>query len=237
MSLPKISMPLFEDKLPSNNKKVFYRPFTVKEEKILLIAQQAKDFKQSVLAIKQVLNNCITFEDSKLTIEKIAIFDLEYMLLKIRTKAVDDKLKLVIMDEETESHVPVEIDLEKMQLKTFENHTNKVKLNDQYTLFLKYPTIDALLDITNSDLTDGEKSFNIMVNCLDRLVSDDGVYDFSTETQESIIEFLEDLDPKNISGIKQFFDTTPRIRHEVKYKNKNGNEKTFVIEGTETFFM
>lgn len=238
MSLPKISMPLFQENLPSDNRKIYYRPFTVKEEKILLMAQESDDFHDGILAIKQVLNNCITSQDDKdFDISNLPMFDLEYMLLKLRTRSVDNMLELTIKDGETGKKIDVQVDINEMKLVRYPDHSNKIKINDEYTLMMKYPTIDILHSMADKDLTEAEKSYNVMLFCLDKLVSEDTVYNFKDETEEGIIEFLDDLDPKTIVSIKKFFETIPRIRHEVKYTNELGNEKTFVIEGTETFFL
>ena len=239
MALPKIDMPLFEDKVPSTGMDILYRAYTVKEEKILLIAKEAKDFKQSILAAKQILNNCIKPKHEKDTfnVSAIPVFDLEYLLLKIRSKSVNNEIKFKIEDEDTAEHVTLSLDLEKVEVTKYPEHSKEIKINDDYVLVMKYPTIDAITELADSTLSEVEKSYNVMVGCLDKLISKDNVYSFDNETQESINEFLDDLDPKCITGMKDFFETMPRMRHELKYKNSAGTDKIFVIEGTDTFFL
>lgn len=232
-------MPLFEDKVPSTGMEIFYRAYTVKEEKILLIAKQSKDFKQSILAAKQILNNCIKPKNAKdvFDVAEIPVFDLEYLLLKIRSKSVNNEIKFKIEDEDTKESINLSLDLENIKVTHYPEHSKEIKLNDDYMLVMKYPTIDAITELTEADISDVEKSYNVMVRCLDKLVSKDNVHSFEEETQESINEFLDDLDPKCIAGVKTFFETMPKMKHVFEYKNSAGTDKTFVIEGTETFFI
>ena len=237
MALPKIDKPLFEDVLPSNNETVYYRAFTVKEEKILLVGRESDDLEQSMLAMKQVINNCTSYKNGKeFDIGSLPVFDMEYLLLKIRSKSVEDVLVFTITDKETNMPVELSINIDEMTVKRDPKHTNKIKINDEYTLVMKYPTVDMMRLYANDELSDTLKSFTVMVNCLDKLVSEDNIYDFSTETEESIVNFLDDLDPQVLLDIKEFFETAPKMKHEITYTNKNGNEVKFVIEGAETFF-
>jgi len=239
MALPKIQMPLYEDKLPSNGMEILYRPYTVKEEKILLIAKQSKNFEQAILSAKQILNNCVRAKKEKdvFDVETLPIFDIEYLLLRIRSRSVDNEIEFKIKDDETDETVTLKLNLENIEVKTYPNHSNKIKLNDDYMLVMRYPTINAIMEVDKSDLPEVERSYNILVSCLDKLVSTETTYDFTNETNESIGDFLDDLDPKAVAAMNEFFQTTPRIRHEIKYTNNLGKEKSFVIEGTETFFI
>lgn len=237
MALPKIDKPLFIDKLPSTGEEIYYRPFTVKEEKILLFGQQTKNIDQAVLAMKQVINSCTSYKSGKeFDVGNLPVFDLEYILLKMRSKAVDNTIPLVINDEETKEQIKINLDLDSVEVKRYEDHTNKIKINDEYVLIMRYPSVDMLPAYANEEISETERSFNMMVQCMDKLVSEDDVYNFTEETVESIIEFLDDLDPQTLFDIKKFFETSPRMRHEIKYKNSLGNEKIVVIEGTESFF-
>ena len=233
--LPKIDMPLFETKLPSTGETITYRPFSVKEEKILLIAQESKDPDQIVTAIKQIANNCIIGYD----IDKLALFDLEYILLMIRTKSVDNVVKFQIEDPDTNEKVNLELDLNDVKIIKDPRHTNKIKLNEEYYLFLKYPTIDSLKPMMSNDKSENtaEKSFNILLSCIDKLVSENEVFSFSDFTKKEVDEFIESLSSDVTKQIKEFFDTIPKTRHELRYKNSKGEDKTFVIEGTQTFFI
>lgn len=233
MALPKIDMPIFEMELPSTGEKIKYRPFTVKEEKILLVAQESKEAGQEVLASKQVVNNCLIDKD----ISELAMFDLEYIMLVLRTKSVDNNVKFSIRDQDTDEVVNLEIDLDNIKLSQDENHSKEIKINDAYTLFLKYPNIDQFIKIIESNPNDPLVSYFIMISCLDKLASEDEVYYFKDYSSEDIDAFMEDLTSDVIKAIQNFFQTMPKLRHEMKYTNKAGTEKTFVIEGLRTFFI
>jgi hypothetical protein len=233
MALPQIDMPIFEMELPSTGEKIKYRPFTVKEEKILLVAQESKEAGQEVLASKQVVNNCLIDKD----ISELAMFDLEYIMLVLRTKSVDNNVKFSIKDPDTEEVVNLEIDLDNIKLSQDDNHSKEIKINDTYTLFLKYPNIDQFIQIIESNPNDPLVSYFIMISCLDKLASEDEIYHFKDYSSEDIDSFMENLTADVIKAIQNFFQTMPKLRHELKYVNKAGTEKTFVIEGMRTFFI
>lgn len=232
MALPKIDLPIFEAILPSTGEKIKYRTFTVKEEKILLVAQESGDPSQNIMALKQVVNNCLVDKD----VTELAMFDLEYMLLSIRSKSVDNGVTFTIIDGDTGEKIQLEMDLENVTVTRQESHTNKVKINEDYTLFLKYPTIDEFIKITGMDPKDPLVSYVIMVACLDKVASDDEVFDFKNYTQKEVDDFMEGVGTPVLNGIKAFFDTIPRLRHEIPYKDNTGKEKTFVVEGINSFF-
>lgn len=233
MSLPKIDLPLFELTVPSNGKKVKYRPFTVKEEKILLIAQETEDLDQIILAIKQIIGNCVVGID----VDDIPMFDLEYMIIHIRAKSVTNELEFNITDNETEENVKLKVDLERITLKTDDRHNKNIKINDDYTLIMKYPSIDKLKEL--QDPNNNDAVFNMMVSCIDVLMSNDGdkIYKFSDFSKEEIMDFIEGLNAKTIADIKLFFETFPVLRIDLPYKNKLGNDRKFVLEGLNSFFI
>ena len=233
MALPKIDMPMFELELPSNGKKVKYRPFTVKEEKILLIAQESKDPKQIIIAIKQIVHNCLI----DYSINDLSLFDLEYLLLSIRSRSVDNKIEFEIDDPETEEKISLTLDLSEVKISKDPKHSNQIKLDDQYVLFLKYPTIDDFADMIANEKISSEKSFKILLSCIDKLVSEDDVYNFKDFSQKQIDEFIDSLHSDVTKKMKEFFDTIPKIRHEIRDTNSAGKDKTFVVEGTQTFFI
>lgn len=233
MALPKIDLPISELVLPSTGEKVKYRPFTVKEEKILLVAQQSGDAEQEVLAAKQVINNCLIDKD----INELAMFDFEYILLKLRSQSVDNNITFSIKDPDTDENVQLELDIEKIKITQDPEHTNRIKINDEYTLFLKYPPIDTFIQIVKMNPNDPLINYFVMISCLDKLASEDEVFDFSKYTGKEIDEFMENISGEVIKSIQTFFETMPRLRHEIKYKNKDGNEKTFVLEGMRSFFI
>jgi hypothetical protein len=233
MPLPKIDLPLYEDVLPSTGEKIKFRPFTLKEEKILLTAQETKETDQILLAIKQVLNNCLINKD----VEKMAVFDVEYLLIKLRSKSVDNMVKFEIPDPEDQEKVELELDLSKVKVQKTEGHTNKIKINDEYYLYMRYPTLDEFSELLNNDKNQVDRNYEIMLSCMDKLASKDEVYNFSDFDIKEVEDFIDSLQSEHMKGIKDFFDTLPKVRHEIKYKNKSGKEKVFVIQGTETFFM
>ena len=233
MPLPKIDLPLYEITLPSNGKKIKYRPFTVKEEKILLTAQQSKDPEQVVTAIKQIVNNCVVDYD----IDKLALFDLEYLLINIRSKSVDNNVEIEIEDPDTKEKVKLVLNLENVKVHRDERHTNKIQVDEKYTLFLKYPNIDDFAEIINKNDVSAEKTYELLMSCIDKLASEDEVYNFKDFTKKQVDEFIDSLHTDVTKKIKLFFDTMPKVRHEMKYTNSNGDEKTFTIQGTQSFFM
>lgn len=233
MALPKIDLPIYELTLPSNNKKIKYRPFTVKEEKILLTAQQSKDAEQIVIAIKQIVNNCIIDYD----IDDLSLFDLEYILINIRSKSVDNSVEFEIEDPDTKEKIKLVLNLDQVKVHRNEKHNNKIVLDDTYTLFLKYPGIDDFSEILKGTEISSEKSYEILMSCIDKLASEDEVYNFKDFTKKQVDDFIESLHADTIKRIKEFFDTMPKVRHEMTYKNSNGEEKVFTIQGTQSFFM
>ena len=225
MSLPKIDLPLFELTVPSSGKKVKYRPYNVREEKILLVAQESDDLDQTILAIKQIITNCVY----DFNINESPMFDLEYIMLNIRAKSVNNEIQFTIIDNETDETVTLTLDINDVKLIQNEKHSKKIDLDNGYTLFMKYPTIDKIKDTENYDL---------VIDCIDALISNDGekVYKLSEYTKEEIGLFIEELNPKNIDSIKQFFETMPILKVEIPYKTKNGADKTFILEGLSNFF-
>jgi hypothetical protein len=232
MALPKIDLPIFELTLPSSGEKVKYRPFTVKEEKILLVAQESKDQTQEVLATKQVVNNCLIDKD----VSDLAMFDLEYILLTLRSRSVDNTITFNVIDPETKENVSLTLNLDSVSLLRDDAHSNEVAINGDYKLFLKYPTIEQYITISTMDVNDPLVNYYIMISCLDYVASEDEVHHFKDHTKEEVDGFMEEVAGEVLKKIQNFFETMPRLRHELKYTNKNGTEQTFVIEGMRTFF-
>lgn len=233
--LPKIDLPLFEMTLPSTQTTVKYRQYTVKEEKILLVANESKDAMQEVLALKQVVNNCLVDID----IEQLPMIDIEYAYLMLRSKSVDNSLDFNVKDPDTDETVTLSLDIDEIQLEIKEDflESSKIKLNDEYTLFLKLPNIDNFIKIIEMDPTDPLVNYFILVSCLHKVASEDEIHDFKNYSQNEIDSFMETLTNTVISQIQKFFENMPRLRHELKYTNSNGKEQTFVIEGMRTFFI
>jgi len=232
MPLPKIDQPLFELTVPSTGEKVKFRPFTVKEEKILLIAQESKEQTQVVTSIKQVLGNCLQNYD----IDKLAVFDLEYILLNLRSRSVSNELDIKIKDPDTQEEIEVNIDIDNIKIVRGENHKDVIDISDNISLKMKYPSIDYAMKFSADTMSQSEM-FDVMVGCIDSVVEGDQVYKLHEFSQQEVNEFLDSLNAEVISKMKDFFDGAPKMRYEHKYTNKDGVEKTFVAEGTETFFL
>ena len=232
MGLPKIDLPLFDIEIPSTGKKVKYRPFTVKEEKILLIAQESKDLDQIILAIKQIINNCV----GSIDVDKLAMFDLEYLLINIRGKSVNNEIQFTITDPETKERVDLTVDINDIKITKHDNHTNLIKISDDLHLKMRYPTINELSTIIKSK-NDFEDLFKIMIDCIENVVEGDSLLNLKDFTDEEVSEFVNSFTSNHIDQIKNFFETIPTLKYEAKYKNSNGDDKMFVIEGMETFFI
>lgn len=233
MALPKIDLPIGELTLPSTGEKVKYRPFTVKEEKILLVGQESNDPSTEILATKQVIGNCLLEKN----VEDLAMFDLEYVLLYLRARSVNNVINFTIKDEDTDEVVELELDIDNVKFTENEGHTNEIKIDDTYRLFLKYPTIDQFAKFVSIDKEDPLLDYIMLVSCVDYIASEDEVHYFKDYSDEEIAAFMDSLSGDVVKGITKFFETMPKLRHEMKYTNKNGDEKTFVVEGMRSFFI
>lgn len=234
MGLPKIQQPLFELTVPSTGQKVNFRPFTVKEEKILLIAQESEDINQIILAIKQIINNCV----EGIHIEDLAIFDIEYILIKLRSVSVGNEISFAFRDEETDELVKLTVDTDDIELVKNKDHNTIIGIDDDVSIVMGYPKIDNI-KITTEDLTEkdlAEKTFDVMMSCIKSVVNGDQVLELKDFSEQEINDFIESLSTKTMTDIKKFFETIPVVRVEKKYKLENGKEKTLVMEGTEAFF-
>ena len=233
MALPKISLPMYELKLPSNDKTVKFRPFTVKEEKILLTAQEARDSGQMMNAIKQIVNNCLI----DFNVDDLAVFDLEYVLINLRSKSVDNEVTFEIEDPDTKEKIKLSMELSNVKVTKNKDHSNRIKVNDNYMLFLKYPSIDMFKDMLSAEDVSTDKSFEILISCMDRIATEDQVYNFKDFTKKEVDDFVESLHSNVIKEMKHFFDTIPKVRYEIPYVNSNGDSKTYVVEGIQSFFI
>jgi len=233
MPLPKIQQPLFELTIPSTNKKIQYKPFTVKEEKILLIAQESKDLDQIITAINQIITNCI--ED--IDVDELAMFDLEYLLINLRSKSVGNEVEFKIKDPDTEEVVELSIDLNDIEIKKDEKHNKIIEVNDDISMVMQYPKLNQLKALNGEEENQEQALFDVMIGCIDSVVEGEEVYKLKDFTKKEVDEFVESLSTTHIQNIKTFFETMPKLRYEKKYTLEDGTEKTFVAEGTETFFI
>ena len=233
MALPKIDLPLFELNLPSDDSVVKYRPFTVKEEKILLVAQESKDPNQMVLAMRQIATNCCP----DINIDELAMFDLEYIMLQIRAKSIDNKINFTINDPDTNNPVNLELDIDEIDLTTDESHTKEITISDEMYLMMRYPRLNEVSVFLNVVENPTESLFDVMIACIDCVVTGDEVQKLEDFTKEEVIQFVETFPGGTIDAIQKFFETMPKLRFKSTYMNSDGEEKEVLLEGTETFFL
>ena len=233
MALPKIDKPLFEMAIPSQNRMVKFRPFLVKEEKILLMAQQSGSEKEIVLAIKQILQNCVA--DDKFDVDDLATFDLEYMFVKLRARSVNNVIKLSYEDLEDQKTYDFEVDLDDIDIIKNPEHTNKIKINDEVGIIMKYPSITLIDSVPETDdplvVVD-----HLIKSCIDKIYDADNVYVAKEQPPEELREFIDNLDVQTYDKIRQFFDTLPRMHYEIKYENSLGNERVIELNKLSDFF-
>lgn len=233
MSLPKIDQPLFEMTIPSTGKKIKFRPFLVKEEKILLIAQQSDSDRDIIRAIKQVLNNCIVDD---VNVDDLATFDLEYMFLKLRAKSVNNMVKLSYRDNEDDKVYDFEIDLDEIEVKRTEGVTNKIKLNDEVGIIMQYPSASI-----TEELGEFESEVDLLMffikKCIAEIYDSESVYVVKEQAEEELDQFIDSLDVATFEKIREFFEGMPRLYHELKYTNEMGNERVIELTNLKDFFM
>lgn len=233
MPLPKISQPLFDMTIPSSGKKITFRPFLVKEEKILLIAQQSGNDTEIIRAIKQILNNCIQ-ED--LDIDSLAIFDLEYMFLKLRARSVNNVVKLSYRDTEDDKIYDFELNLDDIEIAMPKSTNSKIDINENVGMTMKYPSASITDRMQEFDNEVDLMTFFI-VNCIDTIYDEDSVYIMNEFNEEEITEFLDSLDVKTFEKIREFFESIPRLHHTIEYKNSMDNKRTIELSSLKDFFM
>ena len=229
MGLPKLNTPTYELVLPSTEETIKYRPFLVKEQKLLLLAQESKNKKEMLDAISQIIENC-TF--GKINSKEAYVFDVEYVFLQIRRKSIGDKITLnLLCNDDGITRVPTEIDLNDVKVEIGDNHTNKIQLTDDVQLIMTYPRIYTI-DSINSD-----NSYDIVVKCVHQITEGDKIYERVDMSDEDLIEFIESMNTDNLNSVLDFFDTMPKIKHQIKVINPNTNvENTINMEGIESFF-
>jgi hypothetical protein len=238
MPLPRIAAPTYELELPSSGKTIQYRPFLVKEEKVLVIALESEDTKQITTAIKNVIKNCVLTKGLK--IESLPTFDIEYLFLNIRGKSVGEELEVnIICPDDEETQVPVTIDLDDIKVEKNEEHTNKVKLDDTLMMEMKYPSLDQFIK-NNFDFKDQnamDQSFELIASCIDKIYSEEEVWATEDCTKKELNEFLESMNSSQFKDIEKFFETMPKLAHKLKVTNpKTKVESEVVLEGLASFF-
>tara|TARA_Y100000766_G_scaffold284874_1_gene305151 strand:+ start:563 stop:1282 length:720 start_codon:yes stop_codon:yes gene_type:complete len=238
MPLPKIATPTYELELPSTGASINYRPFLVKEEKVLVIALESEDNKQITNSIKAVLKNCILTKGIR--VEKLPTFDIEYLFLNIRGKSVGETLEVnITCPDDEKTIVPMTIELDDIQIQKTEGHTNKIKIDSNIMMELKYPSLDEFIK-NNFDFDDKnamEQSFDLIASCIDKVYTEDEVWVAADCTKKEMREFLESMNSTQFKDIEQFFDTMPKLSHTINVKNpKTKVESEVVLEGLSSFF-
>ena len=236
MALPKLNVPIYELVVPSTDKKIKYRPFLVKEEKVLLIAMESGEPEDMLRAVKDIVNEC-TFNKLKLGI--MPMFDVEYIFLNIRAKSVGEVSKLkVLCQDDGETYADVEIDLNEINVQVDKEHTNKIELTDETGVIMQYPTIDSfsadgIADINASNMLD------VIVSCIAQIYDKGGeeVYDAKDSTKKELVEFVEQMNTKQFAEVQKFYDTMPSLKHTITVKNpKTKKDNIVVLSGLNDFF-
>jgi len=238
MPLPKIATPTYELELPSTGQTIKYRPFLVKEEKLLVIALESEDNKQITNAIKAVIRGCLLTKGIK--VEALPTFDIEFLFLNIRGKSVGEELEVnVYCPDDGETQVPVTINLDDIQVQKNEDHTNKIKIDDNVMMEMKYPSLDEFIknnfDFDKKNALD--QSFDLIASCIGKIYTEEEVWSTADCTKKEVKEFLDSMNSTQFKDIEKFFETMPKLSHTVKVKNPATDvESDVVLEGLASFF-
>lgn len=238
MPLPTIATPTYELVLPSTKKKIKYRPFLVKEEKLLVIAMESEDTKQITTAIKSVLKSCIQTRAVK--VEDLPTFDIEFLFLNIRGKSVGEEVEVnIVAPDDGVTRVPVTINLDDIKVIEDPGHNKQIRINDDLLMEMKYPSLDQFIK-SNFDFNQKanlDQSFDLIATCVDKIYSEEEVWSTSDVSKKEVIGFLEQMNSLQFKDIEKFFSTMPKLSHEISVLNpKTGVESTVVLEGLSSFF-
>ena len=238
MPLPKISTPTYELELPSTGKTLKYRPFLVREEKLLVLALESEDTKEITTAIKTVIKACILSRGIK--VETLPTFDIEYLFLNIRGKSVGEEVEVnIACPDEENTYVPVKINIDDIKVKKDKGHTSKIQVDDSIMMEMKYPSLDEFVK-SNFDFNEDnqmDQSFELIATCINQIYTAEENWVVSDCTKKEIKEFLESMNSSQFKEIENFFTTMPKLSHELKVTNPNTKvESTVVLEGLASFF-
>jgi hypothetical protein len=237
MPLPQISTPTYELELPSTGKSIQYRPFLVREEKLLVLALESEDIKEITTAIKAVIKSCIQTKNIK--VESLPTFDIEYLFLNIRGKSVGEDLEVnVICPDDGETTVPVNINIDDIKVQKKKNHSSKIKIDENIMMEMKYPSLDQFIknnfDISGNNM---DQSFDLIAACVDKIYTEEEVWSASDVTKAEIVEFLDQMNSSQFKQIESFFETMPKLSHTVTVENPVTKVKSeVVLEGLSDFF-
>ena len=238
MPLPKIATPTYELELPSTEQTIQYRPFLVKEEKVLVIALESEDTKQITTAIKSVIKNCILTKGIK--VETLPTFDIEYLFLNIRGKSVGEEIEVnLVCPDDEETQVSGNINLDDIKVQKNEEHTNQIKIDKSIMMEMRYPSLEQFIK-NNFDFDDKsvmDQSFELIASCIDKIYTEDDIWIAEDCTKKEITDFLESMNSSQFKDIEKFFETMPKLSHKVKIKNPNTKvQSEIVLEGLSSFF-
>ena len=238
MPLPTISTPTYELTLPSSNRKIKYRPFLVKEEKILILAMESQDTKQIARSVKDVISKCILSKGIK--VEKLSTFDIEYLFLNIRGKSVGEKIEVMVTcPDDGKTQVPMSIDIDSIKIQRDKNHSTDIVLDDTYTLRMKYPSLNEFIKnnfgaVENMGVDD---TFDLIASCIDQVYSEEESWTSDECTKKELSDFVESLNSSQFKLVENFFVTMPKLSHTIKVTNPNTKVESDVkIEGLQSFF-
>jgi len=236
MALPQVTVPTYELAVPSTDKKLKYRPFLVKEEKILMIAMEGKEQSGIIDAVKQIVQSC-TFE--KFDMAKAPMFDVEYIFLNIRAKSVGEVSTVSLRcPDDNKTFVPTDIDLTKVKVEMDKNHSNKIELTEEMGMIMKYPTLELFNNLDASNIN-ASNMIEIIAECIEQIYDKKGeeVFHAKDSTKQELIDFVEQLNSKQFKDLQAFFDTMPKLTHKVKIENPNTKVKSeVVLNGLNDFF-
>ena len=238
MPLPKIATPTYELELPSSGETIRYRPFLVKEEKVLVIALETEDNKQITNAIKAVLKSCVLTKGLK--VEKLPTFDIEYLFLNIRGKSVGEEIEVnIVCPDDEKTQVPVLIDLDDIEVQKNDEHTNKIKVDENIMMEMSYPSLDQFIK-NNFEFDEKNamaQSFELIATCIDKIYTEDEVWASADCTKKEMNEFLESMNSTQFKEIEKFFETMPKLSHTLEVTNPKTKKKSeVVLEGLASFF-
>ena len=233
MALPRINTPTFELEVPSTKEKLTYRPFLVKEEKMLLLAMETEKDDDMMRAVKQIINNC-TFE--KLDLDDLALFDIEFVFLRIRSKSIGEVVQLKLLcEDDGETYADVEINLDEVEVDYPEGHSNKIELDENVGMLMQYPQFETALGMDSDSET--ENVFTMIKRSIKQIYDGETLHERTDFNEKELDKFLESLSTQHFQKIQRFFETMPRVRHEVKFKNpKTKKNNTVTLEGLNAFF-
>ena len=237
MPLPKISTPTYELTIPSSERKIKYRPFLVKEEKILIIAMESQDDKQIAQAVKDVLGSCIITKG--ISVDKLSTFDIEYLFLNIRGKSVGETVEvLVTCPDDNKTKVPVVVNLDEIQVIRSEDHSADISLDGNLSMRMKYPSMGEFVKSNFNVEMKVDDTFDMVCSCIEQVYSEEESWAASDCTKKELLEFLEQLDSSQFKKIETFFETMPKLSHTFKVMNPNTKiESDITLEGLNAFFV